>query len=213
MASETKTGASSAAAPAPTEVSYEEFLAFLDDETWAEWVNEQVVRMSPITDEHQLVGSFLLALLKFYVEHHTLGVVLYAPFQMKTGPDLPGRSPDVLFVAEEHRSRIRRTFLDGPADLVIEIISPESRGRDRGEKFYEHEQGGVVEYWLIDPQRKQAEFHRRGDDGSYKPMPIGPDGVFSSEVLGGLWLKVDWLWQRPLPKLMDVLKEWGLVQA
>jgi hypothetical protein len=30
-------------------------------------------------------------------------------------------------------------------------------------------------------------------------------------VIEGLWLKVDWLWQDPLPTLMSVLKEWGLV--
>lgn len=201
----------SSAAPTAVKVSYEEFLASLDEETPAEWVNGEVVPMSPVSDEHQLVASFLLTLLKHYVEHHALGVVLYEPFQMKTGPDLPGRSPDVLFVAEEHRARIHRTVLEGPADLVIEVISPESRGRDRGEKFYEYEQGGVMEYWLIDPQRKQAEFHRRGEDGIYKSVPIAADGVFRSETLPGLWLDVAWLWQRPLPKLLDVLKQWGLV--
>ena len=36
-------------------------------------------------------------------------------------------------------------------------------------------------------------------------------GIFHSEVLAGLWIKVDWLWQEPLPPLMSVLKEWGLV--
>jgi hypothetical protein len=30
-------------------------------------------------------------------------------------------------------------------------------------------------------------------------------------VLDGLWLKVDWLWQEPLPPVLDVLKEWRLV--
>lgn len=207
----TQTQRGSSAAPTATKVSYEEFLASLDDESPAEWVNGEVVSISPISDEHQLVASFLLTLLKVHVEHHSLGVVLYEPFQMKTGPDLPGRSPDVLFVSEEHRARIHSTFLDGPADVAIEVISPESRGRDRGEKFYEYEQGGVTEYWLIDPQRKQAEFHHRGEDGIYKPVPIAADAIFRSEVLPSLWLNVAWLWQRPLPKLLDVLKQWGLV--
>ncbi len=43
-------------------------------------------------------------------------------------------------------------------DLVIEIISPQSRGRDRGDKFYEYEKDGVKEAWVIDYPRKQAEF-------------------------------------------------------
>jgi Uma2 family endonuclease len=101
--------------------------------------------------------------------------------------------------------------MEGPADLVVEIISPESRARDRGEKFYEYEQGGVREYWMLDRQRKQAEFYALGADGIYRLIPSGDDGVFRSVVLPGFWLRVEWLWQDPLPPLMTVLKAWGLV--
>ena len=81
---------------------------------------------------------------------------------MKIGPDLPGREPDILFIAREHLDRFRDTYLDGPADLVVEIISRDSRARDRGDKFYEYEQGGVREYWLLDYLRRQAEFYQLG---------------------------------------------------
>jgi Uma2 family endonuclease len=92
------------------------------------------------------------------------------------------------------------------------VISPESRSRDRGDKYYEYEQAGIREYWLIDPIRKQAEFYRLGSDGIYFAVTIGDDGIFHSDVIADLWLKVDWLWQDPLPTLMSVLKEWGLVK-
>ena len=61
------------------------------------------------------------------------------------------REPDVLFLAKEHLGRLRDSHIEGPADLVVEIVSKESRGRDRGEKFYEYGEGGVPEYWLLDP--------------------------------------------------------------
>jgi hypothetical protein len=51
-----------------------------------------------------------------------------------------------------------------------------------------------------------------GSDGIYSPVIIGDDGIFHSDVIEGLWLKVDWLWQDSLPTLMSVLKEWGLVK-
>jgi len=139
------------------------------------------------------------------------GRVLYEPFQMKTGPELPGRSPDLFFVSNENLGRLKRLYLKGPADLVVEIISPGSRAVDRGEKFYEYEQGGVPEFWLIDPQRKQAEFYQRGQDGVYRLVPPDSDGLYHSQVLKGLWLKVDWLWQEPLPSVRNVLKEWKLI--
>ncbi|MBI4552844.1 MAG: Uma2 family endonuclease [Candidatus Latescibacteria bacterium] len=213
MAQETKT--EQLAAPAvpslPMKMTYEEFLAWADEDTYAEWVNGEVIPISPISGEHSDLGGFLLTLITLFVDTRQLGVVRYDPFQMKTGPDLPGRAPDILFVANDHLSRLKDTYLDGPADLVVEIISPESRARDRGEKFYEYEQGGVREYWLLDYLRKQAEFYGLGDDGIYRPVPVGEDGIFRSKVLEGLWLKVDWLWQEPLPLLLSVLKEWGLV--
>jgi Uma2 family endonuclease len=103
------------------------------------------------------------------------------------------------------------TYVDGAADLVIEIISPESRARDRGDKFYEYEAGGVKEYWLIDSERQQAEFYGLNKKGIFEFLPTDADGKFRSRVIKNLELKVEWLWQESLPPALDVLKEWKLV--
>jgi Uma2 family endonuclease len=193
------------------QMTYEEFLAWADEDTWAEWVDGEVMILTSASDWHQNLAGFLTALLRHFVEAHDTGVIRFAPFQMKSAPDLPGREPDILFIAREHLDRLQNTYLSGPADLVVEIVSPESRSRDRGTKFYEYEQAGVREYWLIDPLRRQAEWHQLGSDGVYHPIPIGADGTLRSVVLEGLWLQVDWLWQAPLPRLLMVLQAWGLV--
>ena len=94
------------------------------------------------------------------------------------------------------------------------FLEPGPIARDRDGRIYianAHEQGGVREYWLIDPIRKQAEFYVLGADGIYRPAPTGGDGIYESAVLKGLKLKVEWLWQEPLPTLLSVLKEWKLV--
>ena len=168
--------------------------------------------MSPASQRHQRLLSFLASILQHFIEAKNLGALLFAPFQMKLATRPSGREPDLLFIAQEHLDRLKNTYLDGPADIAVEIISPESRARDRGEKFYEYEQARVREYWLVDPVRKQVEFYRLGDDGIYQLVSIGEDGIFRSAVLSGLTLKVDWLWQEPLPMLLSVLKEWGLVR-
>ena len=192
-------------------MTYEEFLEWLDEDTHAEWVNGEVIFMTPISIEHQNLGRFLLSLISHFADSHQLGVVAYDPFQMKTAPELPSRAPDIMFVANENVSRLEETYLNGPADIVVEIISPGSRGTDRGDKFYEYEEGGVCEYWLIDPQRHQAEFYLRGEDGIYSLAPINEAGIFRSAVLHGLWLKTDWLWKESMPSVLEVLREWGLV--
>ena len=192
-------------------MTYGEFLEWLDEDTHAEWINGEVIFMTPISIEHQNLGRFLLSLISHFVDLHQLGVVAYDPFQMKTAPELPSRAPDILFVANENLSRLEETYLNGPADLVVEIISPGSRGTDRGDKFYEYEEGGVREYWLIDPQRHQVEFYLYSKDGIYCLAPISEEGVFRSIVLQGLWLKTNWLWKESMPPVLDVLREWGLV--
>jgi Uma2 family endonuclease len=199
------------AAADPTTMTYEEFLHQENEHEHFEWVNGKVIAMSPISREHCDVGLFLVSLIKSFTEANDSGVVLYEPFQMKTGPDLPGRAPDILFVAKKNLGRLKRLYLDGPGDLVIEIISPGSRAVDRGQKFYEYEQGGVPEFWLIDPQRQQAEFYQRGTDGIYRLVPAGEEGIYRSKILAGLWLKATWLWQSPLPSTLSVLKEWKLI--
>jgi Uma2 family endonuclease len=198
-------------APPKERMTYEEFLAWCDEDTWAEWVDGEVIVLTPASDKHQNLADFLTAILRIYTEARRSGVVRSAPFQMKTGPELPGREPDILFIAQEHLDRLKEMYLDGPADLVVEIVSPESMARDRGEKFYEYEKGGVREYWLIDPQRRRAEFYRLGEEGWYQLVPVDEEGVFRSGVVSGFWLKPGWLWEEPLPSVLDVLRELGVV--
>ena len=192
-------------------MTYEQFLEWDFENPHVEWVKGEVIEMAPVLYEHQELRRFLCTLFMHFIEEHGLGRMLDAPFQMKTGIDLPGRAPDIQFISNRNLGRLKKNHLNGPADLVVEIISPGSRGTDRGDKFYEYEKGGVKEYWLIDPERKRAEFYRLGRDKQYDLMDIDDDGIVRSVVLKGLWLRVDWLWQGPLPKLMYVLKEGGLV--
>jgi Uma2 family endonuclease len=192
-------------------MTYEQFLEWDFEDPHVEWVNGEVVMMAPVSGEHEKVRIFLLVLLNHFIEAHDLGHLLDEPFQMKTGRDLPGRAPDIQFISKRNAARLKKNHLDGPADLVVEIISPGSRGTDRGDKFYEYEKGGVKEYWLIDPERTRAEFYTLGRDKQFDLVAAGHDGVFRSVVLKGLWLRVEWLTQRPLPKVLKVLKELGLV--
>ena len=147
-------------------MSYEEFLKWAAKHNLhAEWVGGEVIVMSPASIRHQLLVMFLSTLLNLYISRHNLGILLNAPFQMRLHNPPRGREPDIAFVTHASTTRFTAQYLDGPADLVIEIISPESIARDRGEKFYEYEAAGVREYWLIDPQREQAEFYQLDAQG------------------------------------------------
>lgn len=190
-------------------ISYEEFLASVDEGTHAEWVDGEVVRMTPPTEEHARITSYLSHILSGYNKRKQLGGRVYhAPFQMKLSAS--GREPDVVFVGRDKLGRIEKLGLQGPADLAIEVVSPDSRVRDRREKFREYEQEGVREYWLIDPASRSAEVYRLGEEGLYELVPLGTPPRITSEVIPGLWIDVSWLWVEE-PDEWAAYEEWGLI--
>jgi Uma2 family endonuclease len=187
----------------PATMTYAEFLAWTDEDTLAEWADGRLIMASPASAQHQYLALFIAGVLSTYVALHDLGTVLTAPFQMKLARS--GREPDVLFVAKEHLARLQATLLQGAADLVVEIVSDESVARDRGTKFEEYREAGIPEYWLIDPRVEQAEFYQLDERGRYQLIPAGVDGVYRSRSVPGLWMRVDWLWQQPLPSPTEAL--------
>jgi Uma2 family endonuclease len=69
---------------------------------------------------------------------------------------------------------------------------------------------GVREYWLVDCERKQAEFYQWGGEGIYRMVLSGSEGGYCSSVLDGFGLNAGWLWQQPEPGLLDIQRQWGL---
>ena len=148
-----------------------------------------------------------MCLLKWYAEDHDAGKVLCSPFLMKLPQS--ARAPDLLFIAKENLPRLKEYCLDGPADLAIEIISPESALRDRGAKYAEYEAGGVREYWIVDADARRADFFVLDAEGRYQRACPDSGGKYTSAVLPGFWVNIGWLWQTPLPSVRSVLKEWS----
>src|SRR5439155_5607024 len=107
----------------PERMTYEEFLAFPHENQHVEWVDGKVVPMPAVSDAHSAAVLFLGAVMTLFTDAKQLGVIRGDPFNMKTGPDLPGRQPDLLFLGRANMNRLRPTHLEGPADLVVEVIS------------------------------------------------------------------------------------------
>lgn len=190
-------------------MSYEEFLEWADEAILTEWVDGEVLIANPESARQQVIREFLHNVLRIFVGVHKLGIVRMSRFQMK----LPrsGREPDLLFVSTDHLDRLKAAYLDGPADMVVEIASQESISRDRGEKFLEYEQAGISEYWLIDPIREWTECYVLNEAGCYEALISGRQGVFCSQALRGFWLKLEWLWQPP--PILQTLRELHIITS
>jgi Uma2 family endonuclease len=182
-------------------MTYDEFLAWDNEDIQAEWANGEAIVFMPPSTKHQLVSGFLSTLLLLFARAFNLGEVLTAPIEMRAKPDGAAREPDILFVATAHRERLTAQRLLGPADLVVEVISSESARRDRTDKFYEYEEAGITEYLLIDPRagKGRVDFYRLAEEGKYLAILPDREGRYHSTVLPGFWFHPSWLWQETTP--------------
>jgi len=178
-------------------MDYEEFLEWSDEDVHAEWKEGEVVIHKPPKLIHQSVVEFLNKLIGFYVDLADSGKITIAPFEVKLSPTGSAREPDLFFVAKENLSCLTQDRLNGPPDLVIEIVSKSSVKYDRDEKFKDYQQSGVREYWIIDPSpgKQRADFYRLDHQGVYRLYATEDDETAGSEVIAGFWLRTDWLWQ------------------
>ena len=206
---EQMTYAGTQAAPKET-LSFEEFLQRYDD-THAEWVNGEAIPKMPVSVIHQRLSRFLYTLLSVWAEYHQIGEVYHPPLLVRLplpeGKEV-AREPDIVVILNSNPGRFAENYFDGAPDLIVEIVSPASRHTDRFVQYEEYETAGVPEYWLIDPERRYAEFFQRDEAGLYRTAFSGSEGVYRSRVLEGFWLEVGWLWQRP--PLREILKQVGL---
>jgi Uma2 family endonuclease len=193
--------------PVPEHMTWEQFLNW-DTEVYAEWVDGVIMRLNAPGDEHQQVAVFLTTVMTTYSAAKGLGIVLTAPCLVRLKRS--GRHPDVMFIATEHLDRIQSRYVEGGPDIVVEIISESTREADEGIKFREYEEAGVREYWQIDYERRQARFYRLDGEGRFEEVML-IEGVFVSEALPGFRLEVAWLWDEPLSRVPEVLREIGAV--
>ena len=191
----------------PGPMTEEEFVAWCDEDVKAEWVDGEVIVMSPASLGHVDLVDFLITLMRMFAEHHDSGRVLGPEFQVRLGARRRRRVPDVLFVARPHLANLRTNHLEGAPDLAIEIVSPDSVARDWREKYLDYQAAGVREYWVIDPLSRNVEAYTLTED-AYRRIEEA-DGRIASLVLPGFFLRPAWLWQEPLPRVRDVLQELG----
>lgn len=189
-------------------MTYDEFLDWVGEDAHAEWVDGEVIVFMPPFVRHQRIVVFLTALLELYSRLRDLGDVYVAPTEMRLSMARSSRQPDVLFVSREHRDRVNERRVEGPADLVVEIVSDDSVTRDRRDKLLEYQRAGVLEYWIVDAREGREVFDpfTLTDRGVFQLISPDSDGRIHSAVLPGLWIDPEWLWQDPLPSPLRVLQ-------
>jgi Uma2 family endonuclease len=176
------------------EMSYEEYVQWCDEGNIGEWVDGKVIEFMTASERHQDIVIFLIQVLGLFVRKRKLGKISAAPFSMRLFGGNSYRMPDVIFVSTANLARFVGKRLDGPADLAIEVVSPESVTRDRREKFAEYALNGVSEYWIVDPTpgRQLVRGFTLSEERYYEDMVPDAEGSLHSVAVPGFILRPSW---------------------
>jgi Uma2 family endonuclease len=169
-----------------------------------EWVEGVVIDVSPVTLKHDEIVGYLRELLRSYFALNRIGLVVGAPVVMQLDSMHSRREPDLQVILKSNPAQKAMAAIIGPADICIEVVSPESLKRDYGDKFGEYQDAGVKEYWLIDPLRNTATFYRLNEDGIYMPQPLDTSNSYQTPLLPKLSIYVPIMWEEELPDIYMV---------
>jgi len=168
-------------------------------ESFHERVKRMVIKMSPVSEEHDGKGRTLSYILGFYFSFNPIGQLREAPFMLRYKDCDIDREPDLMVILNDNPGPLTRTMMKGAPDICVEIISKESAGRDYGEKLTEYERLGAREYWIIDPLRDRATFYRMSEDGHYDLVSPDERGDYTTPILPKLALSIPDLFRKPAP--------------
>jgi Uma2 family endonuclease len=171
--------------------TYDDYKRLPNDGWRYEVIEGELLMTAAPSTKHQKTAARLFGSLYHHVQPRGLGEVFFSPIDVIL-PDLASPvQPDILFVSRERLDIVREDFIEGPPDLIVEILSPSNWLADRREKFRVYALAGVREYWIVDTDARTVEvFMLRGS--SYALVgKFGPGETVRSEVVAGFEIGVD----------------------
>lgn len=163
-------------------VTYDVYASMPDDGMRYEVLEGVLEAMSPSpTATHQSVSGELQFLFKQRCKSEYL--IYVAPLDVILNKNNV-LQPDLLLV---HRSRshiVTERGVEGTPDLVVEILSPSSRARDKVKKMKIYAIHGVPEYWVIDTGSRTLERYVLTEMGVYELRDLfeAEDAVSSDKL-------------------------------
>lgn len=146
-------GTSAADDKDPEKKTIEDYLALPEDKR-AELIDGVIYYMAAPIPSHQIISGRIVYDLESHVRKNKGGCKVFsAPVDVQLDrDDKTVVQPDIFILCD--KSKLNRTRVFGAPDLVIEILSKESRSRDMYLKNSKYKNAGVREYWIVDPKKE-----------------------------------------------------------
>jgi Uma2 family endonuclease len=174
-----------------TKLTYEDYVRLPDDGLRHEIIDgEHYVTPSPSL-RHQQISGRLFYSIQQYLDAHPIGTIFYAPIDALLSKfDIV--VPDLIYISNERSRYMTTKNVQGPPDLVIEILSPSTARRDQKLKRDLYERAGVLEYWLVDPVRDSVSVCRSQSASTFSAaVEYEKAAILTSPLFPGLELHLD----------------------
>ena len=132
------------------QITVEEFDQLPEGPPYYQLVGGELIMTPSPNVNHQRILGKLHIILDAYVKVRGEGAVFLAPLDVKLS-DTDVFQPDLIFVVAGSEEIVKEKRIEGPPDLVIEILSLSTRDLDHDRKRKAYAQYGVRELWLVDP--------------------------------------------------------------
>ena len=173
-----------AATPFAKTWTYEDLLALPDDGKRYEIIDGELFEMPSPGFEHSTAIMNLIFLVTPLV-NSLGGIVRTAPLDVFMSGANPVQ-PDIFVLLPDRLHMVTPRGIEGPPNLVMEVLSPWNPGHDRLRKRALYAGAGVDEYWLISPEAAIVEVLVREGDGFHLFLRAGGDEPVRSKVLADL---------------------------
>ena len=94
-------------------------------------------------------------------------------------------APDMVIILRGGRATVTDRMVEGPPDIVLEILSSDRR-RDLVRKRQVYAEAGVPEYWIFDPRQDTATMLELRDGQYVERAVLTADDTLTTPLLPGL---------------------------
>ncbi len=128
----------------------------LPDGERAELIDGKIYYMAPPSRTHQRISGKLYQTIANYIDSKGGKCEIYAaPFAVfLNDDDINYLEPDISVICDQ--SKLDDKGCHGAPDWVIEVVSPSSKPRDYMAKLFKYRNAGVMEYWIVDPDKQMT---------------------------------------------------------
>jgi Uma2 family endonuclease len=170
----------------------DEFLAIPPDGKRYELIDGEFITHSTPYVRHQAVLGNLFFRLGRYCNSDGVAEALLGPLDVVLSGDSVVE-PDGMVIRKERWSIVGENYITGAPDIIVEIVSDETRKLDEFVKPKLYERLDVGEYWIVDPVIDVVKIYRRSGASFVRTVEISTEsgGEITSPLLPGFALDVN----------------------